>query len=123
MSKTGAKALKEMRRRLDGIIDDPHKGIVLLAVLVDALVTDVESLHVKVVVQPYHQLGNNAPALGAWDEDYPDDVIKVMGSDDRAVQEAVDVLLLKAARRLMKVKVKRLRDRAVRTLPTDPAPH
>jgi hypothetical protein len=77
---------------------------------------------IKIVVQPYTRLGNNSPALEAWDVLYPEDVVRCHGSDEASVQWAVDKLLLAAAQRTMKVEVKRLKNKAVQTLPTDPAP-
>lgn len=124
MSKTGVKALKELRRRLDRAYDKGTTDIVLRADLVRALVTDAGALddleNMMVVVQPYHRFGNNSPAMEAWEVGYPDDKILGHGNDERSVQKGVDILLLRAIKRVVTPEVRRLKDKGVRILPTDP---
>ena len=122
MSKTGAKALKELRRRLDRAYDRGSVSIVLRTSLVRALVNDAgapDELSIAVVVQPYTRLGNNTPALEAWEVGYPDDKIKAHGGDNASIQWAVDQLVLRAAKRLIKVEVKTHEVKGVSHLPTD----
>ncbi len=125
MSKTGAKALKEMRRRLDRIIDPPAKDILMTRVMVEALVTDAEALDelgIGVVVQPYKRHSSHGMALEVWDIDYPEDVILSIADEfsvSCSIERLVDQLLLRAAKRLIKVEVKTHEVKGVSQLPTD----
>lgn len=77
---------------------------------------------IRIRIQPYHRIGNNAPAMTATELGRESEAVSGRGKPEKPhdVDRLIDELLLAWARRHVEVEVEVAEGLAVRSLPTDP---